>query len=249
MDAPFVPRPFPHPPRIPLPAWIFLLSALTLAPAAPAIAEEAPPDLRLVDRIVAVVDDDPVLESEIERALGLGLVRREEGETEPAVRRRALDQIISQRLRQHELDRFGFDEAPLSEIERDYAEIHARFASEAEFQAELSRLGLDEDKLRQLVAHQIAVLTYVEERLGPRVFISVDDIRAYYDETLVPELRRLGEAPPPVEEVREQIRAVLREQRLNEEVARWTEELRRRADVEDFLDDGDRALPPLLPPA
>jgi len=36
--------------------------------------------------------------------------------------------------------------------------------------------------------------------------------------------------------VREKIREVLREQRLNEEIERWTEELRREADIEDYFD-------------
>jgi hypothetical protein len=49
---------------------------------------------------------------------------------------------------------------------------------------------------------------------------------------------------PPVEDVREQIREVLRQQRLNDELRRWTTELRSRADVEDFFDRPQRALPP-----
>lgn len=201
---------------------------------------------QLVDRVLAVVDGDPILHSDLERLLGLGVVARREGESERDLHRRALDRMIENRLRLHELDRFGFDQAPLDEIDRRYQRIRERFASEAEFRAELERLDLDDTKLRLLVARQISILAYVEERLGPRVFVGVDDIRRYYDEELRPELAKGGQEPPPIETVREQIRGVLRERRLNEEIDRWTAELRSQADVEDFLDAAGRELPPVV---
>ena len=40
--------------------------------------------------------------------------------------------------------------------------------------------------LRQLVARQLMVLTYVDEQLGPRVFVSLDDINAYYTTCSLP---------------------------------------------------------------
>jgi hypothetical protein len=107
----------------------------------------------------------------------------------------------------------------------------------------LEALGLEADSLRQLVARQFMVLTFVDERLGPRVFVDLEDIRGYYDQTFVPEMRRRGATPSPLQQVREKIRAVLKQERLNEEIESWTEELRRRADVEDYFDDVEGALP------
>ena len=49
-------------------------------------------------------------------------------------------------------------------------------------------------------------------------------------------MTKRGEAVPPLPEVREQIRAVLKEQRLNTEIGRWTEELREKAEVANFFD-------------
>jgi hypothetical protein len=218
--------------------------AAALRAAEPAPRESAEPVL--VDRILATVDGDPILLSDLERLIGLGIVRRQEGENEAALHRRALDRMIENRLRLHELDRFGFDQAPVEEIDRRYQAIRDRFDSEAAFRAELERLDLDDTRLRLLVARQISILIYVEERLGPRVFVSVDDIRRHYDEVLVPELAARGEAAPPIETVREAIRALLRERRLNEEIDRWTATLRAAADVEDFLDSARTELPPVV---
>lgn len=203
----------------------------------------------LVDRVVAVVDEDPILASDIERVLRLGLLETAAGENPGEQRRRALDLLIEQRLRLHEVDRFGFEETPLDLLDRQMEETRSRFRSEEEFRAELLRLGLDETALRQLLARQLSVFAYVEERLGPRVFVSVDEIARYYSEELVPELQRGGATAadlPTLDSVRESIRAVLRERRLNEELDRWTADLRSKADVVDYLDRDPRPLPPLV---
>jgi hypothetical protein len=90
------------------------------------------------------------------------------------------------------------------------------------------------------------VLIYVEERLGARVFVGLEEIQHYYDEVLVPQLRKDSEPIPPIREVREPIRQVLREALLNEELERWTVELRRGADVIDYFDQERRDLPPIV---
>ena len=96
------------------------------------------------------------------------------------------------------------------------------------------------------IEEESALLTYVEERLGSRVFVSLDDIRQYYTATFEPAMKARGRTAPPLPEVREQIRAVLREQRLNEEIDRWTDELRIEADIDDFFDAPLDELPPHL---
>ncbi len=200
---------------------------------------------RLVDRVLAVVDEDPILASEVEQAIGLGLVPRQEGESDDALRRRVLDGIIEQRLRFHEVDRFGFTEVPVAQIEAHFAEVRGRFGDEAAWRARLAEVGLSEEALRQLVSRQLMVLTYVEERLGARVLVGLEDIRAYYDTTLRAQMEAQSQPLPPIETVRESIRALLKAERLNTEIARWTEELRRQADVVDQFASERQSLPPV----
>lgn len=200
----------------------------------------------LKDRIIAVVDEDPILASDLERVIALNLIPPREGEADAAFRRRVLGQMIEQRLRLHEIDRFGLEQVPVEDIERRVSEVRATFADEAAFQKTLRQLGLTMAALRQLLTRQLVVLTYVDERLGPRVFIDAEDIRAYYDRTLVPEMQRRGQAVPALEDVREEIRTVLREQRLNDEIRRWTAELREEADIAVYLDTPQGPLPPVV---
>lgn len=221
---------------------LFLVVVSTLGvPTALSASEEEP-----VDRLLVVVDDDPILESQLDQAIGIGLVEQEEGEDEARFRRRILDGLIEEKLRFHEVDRFGFAEVPVDEVERQFEAVRNRFPDEKSFQSRLQELSLDEQGLRQLLARQVMVLIYVEERLGARVFVGLEEIQDYYDGVLVPQLEKESEPIPPIREVREPIRQVLRETLLNEELERWTDELRRGADVIDYFDQERRDLPPIV---
>ncbi len=213
---------------------------------APRGARAAAPALKVKDRIVAVVDEDPILASDIERDVGLGLVAKNPGESDAAYRRRILGLLIEQRLRFHEIDRFGLVQVPADQVEKNLNEIRSRFPDAAAFERRLKELGLSENGLRQLVTRQLMVLTYVDERLGPRVFVSLDDVKAYYRDVMTPALDKEHQPVPPLDDVRETIRQVLREQRLNQEIERWTEELRNQASIANYGDEGDRPLPPVV---
>lgn len=223
-----------------------LVSLAVLSSAALAQDEPAQPDLELRDRILAVVDEDPILSSDVDRSIALGLAERREDEGERAFRRRVLSSIIDQRVRLHEVARFGIEQVPVEEIEAQVDEIRSRFPSEEALRERLAEVGLDLPGLRQLVARQLSVWIYFEEFLGPRIFVSLEDIRTYYEETLVPELEARGAPVPPIDEVREDIRGLLKERRLNRAIEERTEELRREADVLTFFDAEDEGLPPVV---
>ena len=196
-----------------------------------------------MDRILAVVDDDPILASEAEQIVAFGIVVPESGEDERTTQRRALDFLIEERLRFHEVDRFGFAEVPIDVVDGEFERLRKRMGGAAKFAEALEELGLDEQGARQVLARQVMIWVYVEERLGARIFVGLEDIRQHYDEELVPELAERGLEVPPIEQVREPIRTLLREQRMNDELERWTTELLQEADIEDYFDSAFDTLP------
>jgi peptidyl-prolyl cis-trans isomerase SurA len=222
-----------------------LVAAFALLPAAPAAAQAKKPapapapksaaapegKVTLQDRVLAVVDEDPILASDVERVVKLGLQKPNPGETDEAFRRRVLNALIEERLRFHEIDRYGFEQVPVEDVEKAVAGVRSGFKDDASFQKALREVGLGLKGLRQLMTRQLLVLTYVNERLGPRVFVSFDDINRYYRNVLTPEMQKKGQPPPPIEDVREDIREVLKQQKLTQEIQTWTEELRNKADV------------------
>jgi hypothetical protein len=214
------------------------------APASIPSSALTPPELR--DRVVAVVDEDPILASEIDRAIVLHLIDSRSGEADAAYRRRIVDQLVEQRLRFHEIDRFGFQQVPVDDIEAQVAKIRATFPDDASFRKALKDLGMTSQALRQLVARQLMVYTYVDEQLGARVFVSLDDITQYYRNVLTPQMQKSKQPVPALDDVREQIREVVKQQRLNSEIEKWTQELRRKADVAVYIDKPLEKLPPVV---
>jgi len=103
--------------------FALLLFVLSTAPL------PAQPSEVLVDRIVAVVDDVPILASDVRRLIELGLAQPREGEGRRPFERRVLDDLIDQRLRLAEVDRFGTSRVSDEEIERAIARIRVAFRS------------------------------------------------------------------------------------------------------------------------
>ncbi len=168
--------------------------------------------------------------------IALGLEELEPEETARDLERRVLDGLIEQRLRLHEVERYGVSRISVENVQEQVENLRNRFGDPEAWERRVAELGLGPEAIRLLVAQQVRVLVYIEDRLGPRIFVDLDEIRQYYDTVLQQEMNRRGVETPPLEEVREQIRRVLREERLNAEIENWTENLRFKADVVDLFE-------------
>jgi hypothetical protein len=149
-------------------------------------------------------------------------------------------------LRFHEVERYGFGDVPQRLVDEQLASMESDYSTPEAFTDQLTRLGLSREDLARRIQRQLAVLTYVDELLGARVFVGLEEIRNHYDTVLLPELQARNIEVPEFDDVREQIREVLRQERLNQELGRWTEELRSKADVLIYLDRPERPLPPVV---
>ena len=187
---------------------------------------------RTVDRVAAVVDRQVITVSEVTQMVELHFFARNAGESEDDYRHRVLESLIAQALRFRDVERFGAEEMPKDSIESRVTDISKRFAAPADLDAALKRVELTPDELRALVKRQLQVEAYVQERFAPLVFVSNEEISTYYRGTWSEQRRKRGLAVPPLAEVREEIRALLRESRLQEEIEKWTTQLRERANVD-----------------
>ena len=201
------------------------LSILLLAIALPAQSG-------IVDRVAAVVDKQVITVSEVNQMAELHFFPRNAGESEDDYRHRILEALIAQALRFRDVERFGAEDIPKDSIEARVTEIAKRFPTPADLDAALKRVELTPDELRALVKRQLQLEAYVQERFAPLVFVSNDEIETYYRGTWSQQRRQRGLAIPPLAEVREEIRALLRASRLQEEIEKWTTQLRERANVD-----------------
>jgi parvulin-like peptidyl-prolyl isomerase len=185
-----------------------------------------------IDRVAAVVDRQAIAVSEVSQMVETRFFGRAAGQSEDAFRHAVLDNLIAQALRYRDVERFGAQDIPKDSIEARLQVIENRFASPAEFAAALQRAELTADEFRALIKRQLQVEAYIQERFAPLVFIPNEDIDAYYKGTWSEQRRARGLPIPPIEDVREEIRALLRSDRLQREVETWTTQLRTRANVD-----------------
>lgn len=186
------------------------LIALVLAgvPAVAAAQAPAPPRPEVVERIVAVVDERPLLLSDLRALMAVrGLA---EGE--------ALEAAIDERLMHLEASRLS--QADVSPEEEDRA-LPLLLETRPSLRAEVP-----EPDLRRLLRRQLAILKYVEFRFRPQVRIGDDEVRKAWEQ------EQAGRpAGPALEDAQELIRARLERRALDDRIEAWVRELRSRADV------------------
>jgi hypothetical protein len=185
-----------------------------------------------VDRVAAVVDRQVITVSEVSQMVELRFFPRSAGQSSDDYRRAVLENLIAQALRYRDVERFGAQDISKDAIEARLQEIRKRFASDAEFNAALAHTELTLDEVRALVKRQLQVEAYIQERFAPLVFVPNDDIDAYYRGTWSQQRRERGLPIPPLADVREEIRTLLRADRLQHEIEQWTSQLRLRANVD-----------------
>jgi hypothetical protein len=179
------------------------LAAALLAAFAPSAAPA-----QTVERIVAVVDDRPVLLSELRAHEAVRGLPED----------KALEEAIDERLMNAEASRIAQAEVTAAEEDEALAlllEAHPAL-----------RAQVSEAELRRLLHRQLSILKYVEFRFRPQLRVSDEEVRQAWRE------EQAGRpAGPAFEDEQDAIRARLERRALDERVEAWVKDLRARADV------------------
>jgi hypothetical protein len=204
--------------------WIFACAAMLLAIALPARAGD------VLDRIVATVNNHIILQSEWQDAIRYEafVAGRALDQVRAADRKTALDHLIDQELLREQMRSSGFPHASGEEVEKSLQEIRKRYAANAEagWEAALKQYGLTEQELKKRVALQVDLLGLVDSRLRPNVVIDSKSIESYYNQELLPQLRQSGAQQVPLAEVTPKIRELLTQQKMNQMLVAWLQDLR-----------------------
>jgi hypothetical protein len=185
-----------------------------------------------VDRVAATIDRQVLVVSEVSQMAETRFFPRKAGQSDDDYRREILDALIAQALRFRDVERFGAQDIPKDSIETRMAEIERRFPSPADFAAALQHAELTQDEVRALIKRQLQVEAYIQERFAPLIFVSNEDIETMYRGTWTQQRRERGLPIPPLNDVREEIRTLIRSRQLQQEIEKWTAQLRARANID-----------------
>lgn len=214
---------------------------LWLAVAGLANAEAPPDSSRVLDRIVAVVNNQAILESDVDLEIRLSVLDASRGGTGALTPAHALDQLISRELVQQQI---GQENAQAAEISDEKVKsvtgdlrselpacVHEKCASDAGWAAYLAAHGLTVARVDAYIRYREQMLVFIEQRFRQGIRVTPAEIEAYYHSTLLPQYAA-GAQPPPLDKVSHRIQEILLEQQVNAMFDEWLRNLRKQGDVE-----------------
>ena len=176
-----------------VPSWVPLLGDRGTAPpprppAPPRVVERAPvgaDDEEVMERVVAVVNNDAITLGELEEAMAAARAdaRQRPSGSDEQVRREFLNRFIDTRLQLQEADRekIVVDEA---EIEEELVERIKKTTLKDidEFKAALKAQGISYDSVRKRLRESIKMAKVVRRKVTIRVSVTEPEIDRYLDE-------------------------------------------------------------------
>lgn len=138
-----------------------------------ALAAAGAAQTETLDRILAVVAGQVIMQSDVRAYQALGLVGDDTARSDEAV----LDYLIARRLVLDEVDRYLPSTPPAELIDARLQEVASRFSSAQEFEAALARLGFTLEDLRRILRDDARRDAYIENRFGTRDGVAGRDAR------------------------------------------------------------------------
>lgn len=150
---------------------------------------------------------------------------------------RTLQLLINQRLFALEAKRLPRNTPTDEEVKAEIERIIALFPSAAEFERRLRTVGFDsvgDDNFRRIMEQRVAIEKYLDFRFRSFVIVTPEEEARYYRDVYVPEFRRRnpGVIVLSLESVRGRINQVLVEQKVEEDIERFLDDAKRRAEIE-----------------
>jgi parvulin-like peptidyl-prolyl isomerase len=207
---------------------LFFAGALVALGAARVGAQE------VIDRIVARIENDVILLSEIQALSRYQQLVDGKSESDAQI----LDRLIDQWIVRSEAETAQFPHPSDEDIARGVESVEKSFASAGEYGARTKQAGLNDTDVRTMVAAQLYLSNYLDSRFRPSAQIDPKDVEDFYQKAVVPHAQARGQAPPSLEAARDYIREALVERSINEQADRWLNESRARVKVNKFVEQG-----------
>ena len=196
----------------------------------------SPARAEVIDRIVAKVNGHVILQSDLDDALRYEalLSGKPLDQFTDDDRRAVLDRLIDQELLDEQMKSTTFQYASQAEAEArvaDARKLYPEAATPAGWQGVLKRFQLNEKDLIAHVEQQIDLTRLVDARLRPQVQIDSKSIEAYYRDKFVPQLKQAGVGEVPLADVSGKIRELLTQEKVNQLLVSWLQNLRSESKV------------------
>lgn len=206
------------------------------APKMPPVAGEP------LDRIVAIVNGDLILDSDVDeeqRFESIQPFRSPDGRAAEFSRDRAIERLINRDLILQQAKLQPGDAVSDADLDKELTGLRKNLPpckqyhceTDAGWQKYLAANGFTPQLMRERWRQRMQVLAFIEDRFRMGVSIKEADIKEYYDKTFVPEFTRQHANPPALDVVSDRIQEVLLQQRISSLLNDWLKSLRAQGGV------------------
>lgn len=206
------------------------------APKMPEVAGET------LDRIVAIVNGDLVLDSDVDEEQRFQAIQPFRSPTNSGnefSRDKAIERLINRDLILQQAKMQPNDAVSDAEVDKELGNLRKNLPACKEFHCEtddgwkkfLLTHGFTPELMHRRWRQRMQVLAFIEDRFRLGVTIKQADIKAYYDKTFVPEFEKQHAAPPKLDAVSDRIQEVLLQQQVSNLLNDWLKSLRAQGSV------------------
>lgn len=194
-----------------------------------------------LDRVVAVVNRQVILESDLEDEMQLSVLDPTTNGNAKDTKQQALERLISRTLIQQQIQQENIPAAEptaaqiatrLKDIRTELpACVRADCSSDAGWNEFLAHHELSAARVDKYLRTRLEILSFIELRFRQGIRITPEEIESYYRETLLPQYPS-GQTPPPLQQVSARIEEILLQQRVNALFDTWLSNLRSQGQIQ-----------------
>lgn len=181
-----------------------------------------------IDGIAARIEGDIITDSQVREIAAFQQLVNGKPKSRDEIIRELADQWV---VRQ-EAAATRYQEPSTADVELAYNQLVKNFPSPADFRSRLATVGLSDAAVRRLLREQLYLSRFLDYRFRPAAEVSEKQIQDYYDDELVPELKKRGDKIPPLDDVDDKIREVLIQRAIDQRSTQWLDETRGRLNIQ-----------------
>jgi parvulin-like peptidyl-prolyl isomerase len=208
------------------------------ASAVPSSPVPSPGNGVILDRLVAVVNGDVILESDVDEE------RRFE-EIQPyraiadSTRAKIIERLVDRALILQQAELQPEDAITDKELDAQLAMLRKQIPGCKQFHCEtdegwkkfLDSHGFTVEEFNSRWRQRMQLLKFIEVRFRNGIRVKDEEVQAYYEKTMLPEYAKQNVTPPPLETIKRRVEEVLLQQQVSALLQDWLKSLRAQGSV------------------
>jgi hypothetical protein len=206
-----------------------------------AVAHAAPELGVVLDRVIAVVNEDVILESDVDEERRFEEVQPYRA-TSGSTRERIVERLVDRTLILQQAALQGEDAVSDTDLDAQLATLRKDIPACQQYHCEtdegwkkyLGDHGFAVGEFRTRWRQRMELLKFIAVRFRNGIRISDAEIKAYYEKTMLPEYAKRNVTPPPLDTIQRRIEEVLLQQEVTALLQDWLKSLRAQGSVRMF---------------